>query len=218
MTAIPIRSRARRPEPVHVSGEVRAADARGFDVQTPLGLVQARLAASCLLRPEPGDKVLVSGPNVAECYVIAVLERQSGGTQHLHLSGDTLLSVEGGSLKLASSERLDLQAGTTASVSAAQVDLRAAKAQVLVGELSAIGRVWTGTLGQLRFVGEALDSVVQRLTQHAKHSLRTIEQTDQVRSGQIDYRADGNANLQGQNTLIHARELVKINGDQVHVG
>lgn len=218
MTAIPIRPRPRRAEPVHVSGEVLSADGRRLRVQTSLGALEATLAASCLLRPECGDRVLVSGASVDDSYVIAVLERAGGSAQHLQFSGDTVLSVDGGSLRLAGSERVDVQAGTAVVVTAIEVQMRASRAQLIFGELSAIGRAWNGTLGHLRLVGEAMDSVVQRVTQHAKNSLRTVEETDQVRSGVIDYRADGNVQLQGQNTLINARELVKLNGDQVHIG
>lgn len=218
MTAIPIRPRLQRSAPVHVSGEVLSAEGRRLRVQTALGVIEAPLAASCLLRPECGDKVLVSGASADECYVIAVLERVGGSAQHLQFSGDTVLSVDGGSLRLAGSEQLELHAGTAVSVAAAEVRMRASKAQLVFGELSAIGRVWNGTLGHLRLVGELLDSVMQRVTQHTRHSLRTVEETDQVRSGLIDYRADGNVHLQGQNTLINARELVKLNGDQVHIG
>lgn len=219
MTAIPLRPRTRRPElPVHISGVVQAVEGRRLRVQTPIGPLDARLAASCLLRPEDGDQVLVSGANVEECYVIAVLERAGTSQQHLQFSGDTLLSVENGSLKLAGSERVDVQAGKTVSVSTTELQMRATKAQLLFGELSAIGRAWSGALGQLRLVGETLDTVVQRLTQHARNSLRTVEGTDQVRSGQIDYRADETLQLQGRNTLVNARELVKLNGDQVHLG
>ena len=218
MTTVPIRSRQRRAEPVHVSGEVLAVESIAITVRTDVGILEARQAASCLLRPELADKVLVSGASAADCYVIAVLERFGSTEQHLQFSGDTLLSVQGGTLRMAGSEGLELKAGTTVTVTASEVDMRASKASLVFGELSAIGRAWNGALGQLRFVGEALDTVVQRLTTHARDSLRTVEQTDQVRSGQIDYRADGNVHVQGQNTLINARELVKLNGDQVHIG
>lgn len=219
MTAIALRPRTRIADSsVHTSGEVLSVDARRLRVQTALGPIDALCAASCLLQPEPGDKVLVSGASVEECYVIAVLERAGSTPQNLQFSGDTLLSVQGGSLKLSSDERVDINAGTAVSVSANEMQMRASKAKLLFGELSAIGRAWNGTLGQLQLVGEALDSIFQRVTQHAKTSLRTVEETDQVRSGDIDYRAESNLHVQGKNTLVTARELVKINGSQVHVG
>ncbi|MGQ0697767.1 MAG: DUF3540 domain-containing protein [Panacagrimonas sp.] len=218
MTAIPIRSTARRSEPVHLTGEVLSVEGRLLGVRTEDGVLQARRAASCLLRPECGDRVLVSGASATDCYVIAVLERAGNSPQCLHLVGDASLSIENGSLQLESTDRLDLNAVNAMSLGSNRLDVRASKAQVILGELSAIGRAWSGTLGHLRFVGEAFDSVVQRLTQHARHSVRTVEQSDQVRCGEMDYRAQGSVRLHGQHTHITASELVKLDGDQIHLG
>ena len=218
MPAVPIRSRVRRPEPIHTTAVVLEVDGLRIAVQTESDTLDARLAVSCLLRPECRDKVLVSGPSAGDCYIIAVLERDPATVQRLQLHGNAVLSVDAGSLTVEASERVELKGGDSMFIGAPQFDLRATKANVLFGELSAIGRIWNGALGQLRLVGETLDTIVQRVTQHTKTSLRTVEETDQVRSGHIDYRAEANVHVQGQNTLVNARELVKLNGDQVHVG
>ena len=44
------------------------------------------------------------------------------------------------------------------------------------------------------------------------------EGIDQVEAGQIDYRASGMTRLHGKNTVITARDLVKADAKQIHMG
>ena len=63
-------------------------------------------------------------------------------------------------------------------------------------------------------VSHRADNLIQRL----KGSLRIIEGTDNVRAGDVDYRASGTARIHGKRSLMTGTELVKLDGDQIHVG
>jgi hypothetical protein len=39
-----------------------------------------------------------------------------------------------------------------------------------------------------------------------------------VRAKHIDYAAAGNAHLRGENALVSAEDLVKVNAEQIHIG
>jgi hypothetical protein len=67
-------------------------------------------------------------------------------------------------------------------------------------------------------VADSCDSVFDRLLQRVKRSYRFVEEHDQVRAAQIDYVAQNNASLRGENTLITAKDLVKVDGEQIHLG
>ncbi|MGQ0502408.1 MAG: DUF3540 domain-containing protein [Panacagrimonas sp.] len=193
-------------------------DAAAVTVRTAAGVIVTRKAVSCLLEPEAGDKVLVSGASASEGYVIAVLERSASTPQRLRLSGDTRLTVENGSLQLLSEQGIEMKAGSAVSIDAPRLEARARHAHLIFGELACIGRTWHAALDKLGFVGQAIEVVAERLSQRLTHSVREVEQVDQLRSGQIDYRASGNASLRGRNTLVTASELVKLDGDQIHLG
>ena len=49
-----------------------------------------------------------------------------------------------------------------------------------------------------------------------KRSYRAVEETDQLRAGQIDYVAKETLSLHGENALLTAEELVKVDGEQIH--
>jgi hypothetical protein len=204
--------------PIHATGTVSAVAADAVAVRLKSGLVQARRAASCLMEPAPGDQVLVSGEDASDCYVIAVLARDSTTPCRLHLSGDTHLQVNDGALHLGADHGLRLAGGPSLHLSAAEIDLQSAKTQLITGQLTVIGRALTATLDHIGLVGNRVEAVFKSLLQRLSHSVREVEGVDHLRCGQIDYRAEENASVRGKNTLLTARELVKIDGGQIHLG
>ncbi len=45
-----------------------------------------------------------------------------------------------------------------------------------------------------------------------------MEELDQVKAEHIDYAASASMSLHAQNALVTAEELVKVDGEQIHVG
>ena len=70
----------------------------------------------------------------------------------------------------------------------------------------------------MRVIGRVYEVVVDRLVQLSKSAFRMTEGIDQVHAGQIDYRASEMTRLHGKNTVITARDLVKADAKQIHMG
>jgi hypothetical protein len=51
-----------------------------------------------------------------------------------------------------------------------------------------------------------------------KRSYRFVEEADQVKAQRIDYAAEKSVCLRGENALVVAEELVKVDGGQIHLG
>lgn len=196
--------------PVNTLGEVTAVDPGGeLAIDTEFGGLLARRAASCLLAPAPGDRVLVCGPDAGSAWVIAVLERRADRPARLVLDGDAEMDVRG-SLRLHADQSLELASDT--------LRLRAREGSALIDRFHCFGRELAAAIGRLRLSGNLLETFVDRITQFARHSLRSVENVDQVRSGVIDYQAEQTLNLRGRQLLATAEELAKIDGGQIHLG
>jgi translation initiation factor IF-1 len=52
-------------------------------------------AASCLLRPNPGDTVLLAGPDCYRVYLLAVIEQADAGRSQWDAPADLVLSARG---------------------------------------------------------------------------------------------------------------------------
>lgn len=161
----------------------------------------ARRAFSCLVEPEAGDRVLVAEDGGTP-YVLAVLERR----------GDAPLRVAlpGGSAVTAGDGRLDLSAGTLV--------LQARQGEVAVEEFAMRGSKATLRLGAATVIAEAIETLAQRVIGRFRRSYRFVEESEQLRARDIDQRAGGHLHLKGDTATIQAGAVVKVDGNQIHLG
>ena len=180
-----------------------------FVVHTDAAVYRARRAASCLLEPLVGDKVLLVTDMEAGDYVLAVLERDAGRLSTLSLPGDAQIQVQGGRLTVSARE-IAMQSGS--------LKVEALKGEVTVHELSLVGEAWRSCVDRVKSVGRSFDSILERCHQRVSRSYRVVDELDQVKAGQIDYQAETTLQMHAKYNLMTADELVKLDGEQIHLG
>lgn len=198
-------------QPMQATGtvEVLVGEAGLYNVRTAQGNFSARRAASCLLDPQAGDRVWMAGDLEEGLYITAILARDAGAPVHLRLPPGSSLGSTAGSLSLRA-DNLEL-VGRTLSV---QAESAALCAQTVTG----VGREATWSFGRVKLICNVLESFADRVVQFSRWSQRTIDGPDQVRSKQIDYCADETMQLQAGNFMADASNLVKLDGEQIHLG
>jgi len=177
----------------------------------------ARQATSCLVTPVQGDRVLVATCG-DEAWVLAVLEREAGAPVAFEVEGDLSIGSARGKVSVAGQDGLNLASAGPIAMESPSFYLTTRLAEAVTERLSWVGDRLDARFDGVRFVGRLFDGIVERFSRKARRSYRSIEEVDQVRSGQIDYRADSSLTLKGQNVLAKARELAKIDGGQIHLG
>jgi hypothetical protein len=199
-----VAGRGRDSEPVStpglVRGVVQSQGTAGVLVALDQGcVIEARRAAGCLLRPEPGDTVLVHAPEAGEAYLLCVLEKAAGAAV-LDASQDLRIQAAG-RLELAAPEvRLHGKAGRFDFLG---LDL-------LVGAL-------TTKAGSISSVAAAVDSRVGDLTQTIRLAVRQVE-TEVVRAGGIrQFIRDRFLVRSGQTTII-AQDDVTVDAKKINLG
>jgi len=190
-----------------VSGE--AQDGESFQLETAHGTLSARRAASCLLLPQAGDRVWFAGDLVQGLYVTAVLERRGHAEARARLPAGGHLESADGRLRLCASQ-MGLEADT--------LTLRAREAAASLGRLNAAGREATWAFTRVKLVADLFESFCERVQQFARWSQRSVEGIDQVHSRHIDYRAEQTLQLHGENVVASAGHLMKVDGEQIHMG
>ncbi len=199
-------------------GNVSAITSEGFWVRSSAGVFPARPALSCLIKPEIGDKVLVAGDAQDAFFILAVLERPGGSSVHIPLDGDVMIGVSGGRFSVAATDGVHVVTPREMTLNAQDLNITASKANVLFEQISYMGHVVWAEIGKIKWIGKYFHAFIDSVSQRVKRSYRVIEEVDSVQSRQIDYKAKETMNLQGRHALIKANELVKIDGDQIHLG
>lgn len=214
MTVVSLRKASTPASPVHFLGTITALTEEGrFAVVDDEGVAWAcRRAASCLLQPGVGDTVLVSGPDSARAYLIAVIEQADASASRIEAPGNVTLGASGnGQVTIASATQLLLRSDDTLA-------LKAGRGECDVGELRLTARSAQAAVGSMRLIGKVFESVADRIVQMARQSLRLTDEVDQVRAGHVDYKATETLRLHGQHAMVTGKELVKVDAAQIHMG
>lgn len=192
-------------------GTVRASmvDGRLYEVETAHGRLSARQAVSCLLVPQPGDRVWLSGDIDQGIYVLAVLERDNSAPAQLQVPVDTTIAAARGTLTL--------QAATL-KLTGAQVAVQADSAVLSAQKVCGVGHEASWSFSRIKVMADLFESFADRVVQFARWSQRTVEGMDQLRSRQIDYRAEQTLQLQAETLVANASKLAKVDGEQIHFG
>lgn len=199
--------------PTLPSGRVRLRDGERFTVTLQGGDVIAKRAASCLLVPEPGDHVLLTlSPSP---FVLAVLERGEGQAV-VELPEE--VSVRAGRLELQGEHGVAISTKGPLSLTADRTSLRSRLTELATHDLTTIAKRARAHLESANLVSETLDVVTERITSRAARVFRFVTELDQLRARHFDHRADHSARVHAENTVITATEVVKLDGEQIHVG
>ena len=186
-------------------------------VLTGSGRYAAKRAISCLVEPVLDDTVLLATAADGRSWVLAVLEREATGVV-LSVDGDLELRPRAGRVAIKSTEGVSIASGGDVSVAAKSVDVNALDGRVVFQRLSYLGRLVRSEVEKVKVFAGTFDAVMDRFSQQVKRSYRRVEELDQLRAESIDHTADKTMNLQAKNTLVSAEQLVKVNGDQIHLG
>jgi hypothetical protein len=189
-----------------------------IEVSLGTGICEARRAKSCLVAPEVGDSVLCALEPDGEAFVVAVLAGREGASTKLAVDGDLALQARGGRVSLCSSEGVDIVSGGAVAMTSTELHVRAKKGTMAIEELGFFGRLVQAEVAKVSLVAQEVDSVLTRLTQRAKRVFRFVEEIDQTRAGTVDMRAQNLIAIRGENAVISARVLAKVDGEQIHLG
>ncbi|CAI2438596.1 Protein of uncharacterised function (DUF3540) [Serratia ficaria] len=157
-------------------------------------------AASCVIAPQPGDRVLIAGVD-HQVWLLAVLERANPEAAELSVPGDLHIRSDG-----------------ELSLSSAALRVSAGQGDCHIGEMQYSGDKLSAWVSLSRIVGKQAESVWQTITQVSHNLLRTTRQTEQVRAGQLDMKAEDYARLHAQNTVITSKAITKVDAEQIHMG
>jgi hypothetical protein len=168
-----------------------------YSVEIESGLYRVRRAVSCVVQPEVNDLVLVSLSSLGGGYILAVLEREQGAKATLSFDADVDIKTDEGSLSIASKQGIDLASPQEINLVSSSLGISSSKGEINIGRLSFLGNFFEGSLETVKLLARAFDSITDRFFRRTKRSYRFVEDTDQVKTGSINYIADKSLMLRG---------------------
>lgn len=189
-----------------------------YSVETESGLYRVRRALSCVVQPEVNDLVLVSLSSLGGGYILAVLEREQGAKTTLSFDADVDIKTDEGSLSIASKQGIDLASPEEINLVSSSLGISSSKAEINIGRLTFLGSFFEGSLETVKLLARTFDSITDRFFRRTKRSYRFVEDTDQVKTGSLNYIADKSLMLRGTFSQMTAKEDVHIDGERINIG
>lgn len=178
---------------------------------------RAQRAASCLIEPERGDKVLVSHAGDGSAYILAVLSRVEPDKAELVLPGGVALNAEAGALTV-QARKIDLQASEDATIQAPSVTLGGIQGTVRFQRLETAAQTLRAHFGAVHGLAQSVTTVVGRLVQRVGDSLRWIDEVDETRAGRVRMQVQDRFDVEARHASMHAAGQVKIDGEKIDLG
>ena len=199
------------------TGRVASVEGDRVEVDVSGRAWEAARAVSCLEEPREGDLVLLTALADGGCFVLAVLAREAPG-HRLALDGDVELSVNGGALRVVARDGVDVVTAGRLGATADAVDINARRAGVAVQAVSFVGHTLETEVARARHVAERVDRVTGRLVERVERAYRYVSGMDHLRADAADWVVSKLLNLHAKSAMITAEELVKVDGEQIHMG
>jgi len=206
------------PPPVAEGKVVRVMESRHFQVETPKGCVRAQRAFGCLVMPRAGDRVALVETREGNRYILAVLERPGATDLELALPGETHLTTGNHGLRISAGTRLDLAGGDRLVLDAQETEIRSSRLRMLTREVQVVGEKLKALLHEGRWIGRLAEVFTDHFRMATRTSERDIETLERVRSRHMEIRARETLQLKGENVLAGADKLIRLDGDQIHLG
>ncbi len=201
----------------HEAATVTATTPSGFKVRAPSGDFDARKAASCLVAPRPGDLVDLSLVEGGDCWIVAVLERDDAASLELAVPGDIDLKA-GGRVRVGAKQGIELVAEESVSVVTGRVEVRSVEVRATFERLNALGKLLHQQIEKVRSVSSTVDVVAERMSQTFERCYRFVGESDTLRARRVDVQAEETLRIHGNNAVVTAEGLVKLDGGQIHMG
>jgi hypothetical protein len=204
-------------EPAGASAVLVARNGRDVRIAHGDCVSEARVAFGCIVQPEPGDRVLTAAADGA-IWVTTVLERSSDAPMRLWAEGDVSIVSTHGDVSLMAGGSVNIDAAERARIAAPEIDLHAGVARFVLDELVQIGRKASLFVKNIRQVGEMMETFAEHVLVRAQRGSRFIEESDQLRAGDIDHRAEGTLQMRAKSMFMTADTVVRMDADQIHMG
>ena len=199
-------------------GRVTGSEGRFSMVETGSARVRATKSVSCLIEPVTGDTVLISIAPSGRCYILGILERENVGPASVVFEGDVEFKAKEGRFRVAAQEGIDLVSAKGTALVSPELSINSVQADVSIQQLSFFGTFMQGQIQKIRLIGQACDSVFERVSQRVRRCYRWVDELDQLKAGQVNYLVKKLMSLRGKYSVLTAEEDVRIDGDKILMG
>jgi len=204
-------------DPIQLVGQVLSIDNGICTVQCDGANWHCARALSCLVEPQIGDEVLISGPDRDRVFLLAIIARPENTTVTLSVTGDMAIRSEAGAVSVHSARLTHIHSNQAVKLTAPNHEQENDSAIMKIGQMNYLGKKLDAVVGSTDFFSNVIGLMSDSFKSVARLCFRHVKEVDHVRAQTIDYEAEKLTRVHGGYTTLTAQEVMKINGDQIHM-
>lgn len=178
----------------------------------------AKIAFSCLIRPEPGDQILCTKNETGAHYILGIIERPGSRNMTLSFPADATLQAEDGSLQMLSRKSVTMIAGDQLNCFSGQAIHKSREAVVDFDKITANGTSLQANFKTVRLISQMVNTMAKQMIEKVKSYIRHTEDYDQVNAGQMTRKVGGLYSMDSRHTVMVSKKDTKIDGERIHMG
>jgi len=180
--------------------------------------LKARVAFSCLVWPEPGDRVLCSRDETGTHYILSIVERPGDQNMTLSFPANATIQTKEGSISMLSGRSVTMAAADKLSFFSGHAIHKSREAVVDFDEVTANGKRLQANFETVCLVSQMVNTMVKNLVERVKNYIRHTEDYDRVNAGQMTRKVDGLYAMDSRHTVMVSKKDTKIDGERIHMG
>lgn len=170
----------------------------------------ARPAVSCIVAPEAGDTVLMATGANGQAYILAVLERPSGGSVRLCVpAGQGTLSLE--------ADDVVIRGRTAVAMTAPRFEIAAGALKLVADRLSSVAQTIVAIGRRIRTVAGDQVTTAESVSLKTASRVTVVDGADMEKVG-LQTRDAGVTTLRAETAIMHATEDLRLDAKRITMG
>ena len=197
--------------------QVKTVSKNAVLIDTGLLVINAQQAFSCIVTPEVDDVVLVHQLD-AEYYILAILQRASKQSMNLSFPDDVTIQAPNGQVEVFASKQLSLISSDKAQILASDIALNSQNMHMQSGNIKSNAQQVEVCADNITVTCCMLNTIAKQVSQRADVLVRWVETVETLNIGNLVQKIRHNYSSHAQQTVITAKQDIRVDAERIHMG
>ncbi len=179
--------------------------------------IKAKKAFSCVIDPEPDDRVICCRNRDGQFYILGIMEREKNEKMKFSFPSDAIFESREGSINIIAKDNLAMASDKMNFFSGKELH-KSDEATISFKELTASGNTLMANYKTVNWISRLINVMANQVINKFKAYVRHTEDNDQVKAGQATRNVKGLYSMDSKYTIMVSKESTKIDGEKILMG
>lgn len=200
-----------------VKATVKGVSTHSLMIELNIGVINARIAFSCLVAPMVGDSVLVNRSG-NDYFVLSVLERHAEQDMALNFPSSVKMTALKGQIDIISGRDVNLLSTAKTNLLSSEINMTSGEMNINASKLSANATDIESHSQTAKLYTHMLSTVAKQMSQKTEVLIRWVEKVETLNIGNLIQNIRQNYTSHANQAVITASKDMRIDAERIHMG